>query len=91
MAQRLFIEDLARYMDGVVEEADDRMNSRIRDIKSYFAVRRLTVGVKPSFAVNLVHMNLPEEILNHHTIVTMQSKAVDMIILANDMYSYNVE
>ncbi|KAJ7474145.1 isoprenoid synthase domain-containing protein [Mycena latifolia] len=68
-SQRRFIDTFQSYMDAVVQEADDRNSSRIRDVKSYFEVRRDTIGAKPSFAICELHMNIPDEVITHPVLV----------------------
>ncbi|KAL0579187.1 hypothetical protein V5O48_002809 [Marasmius crinis-equi] len=89
--QRRFIQTFEDYLDAVVEQAIDRNESRIRDVETYFQIRRKTIGALPSFAVLEIHMNLPEEVFDDPVITRLADLAVDMIILTNDFCSYNVE
>jgi Delta6-protoilludene synthase len=90
-AQRRFIDSFQLYTDSVVQQAEDRDCHRVRDIQSYFDLRRDTVGAKPSFAILEIHMNLPDEVLNDPTIRLLTDTSIDMIIIGNDLCSYNVE
>ena len=49
------------------------------------------MGFKPSFAIIQAKMDLPDEVLSHPTIVTITAACGDMLSIANDLYSYNVE
>ncbi|KAL0570241.1 hypothetical protein V5O48_011726 [Marasmius crinis-equi] len=89
--QRRFLQTFKDYLDGVVEQAIDRDECRIRDIETYFHIRRKTIGVFPSFAVLEIHMDLPDEVISDPIVGRMMVLAMDMIILGNDIYSYNVE
>lgn len=79
------------YTDSVVQQAADRDDHRIRDIESYFVVRRDTIGAKPSFAINEVHLSLPDEVLNDPIVMSLTASCIDMLIIGNDLCSYNVE
>ncbi|KAI3614315.1 hypothetical protein WG66_000253, partial [Moniliophthora roreri] len=89
--QRRFIREFNDYLDACVEQASDRSESRIRDLDTYFAIRRKTIGALPSFAVLGVHMNVPDEVFSDPIIQRLTELTVDMIILCNDFCSYNVE
>ncbi|KAK7021884.1 hypothetical protein VNI00_017173 [Paramarasmius palmivorus] len=90
--QRRFINAFGDYLDGCVEQALDRSKSHVRDIDTYFAVRRKTIGALPSFAVLEVHMtHLSDEVLSDPVIQKLIRLTMDMIILCNDFCSYNVE
>ncbi|ESK84101.1 terpenoid synthase [Moniliophthora roreri MCA 2997] len=90
-AQRRFVHNFGLYMDGVVEQALDREDHRIDSVKTYFDVRRDTIGAKPSFAINEVHMNITDEEMAHPIIKTLTWTCIDMLIIGNDLCSYNVE
>ncbi|KAK7451208.1 hypothetical protein VKT23_012544 [Stygiomarasmius scandens] len=90
-SQRRFINTFQSYLDAVVQQAEDRTSGHIRDVESYFEVRRDTIGAKPSFAINEIHMNIPDEVIAHPTIVNLSILAIDMLIIGNDLCSYNVE
>jgi Delta6-protoilludene synthase len=74
-----------------VQQSFDRTHSHIRDIASYFDVRRDTIGAKPSFAINEVHFNLPDHVIEHPIIKSLTASCIDMLIIGNDLCSYNVE
>ncbi|TDL15490.1 terpenoid synthase [Rickenella mellea] len=90
-AQRRFIDTFQLYTDSVVQQAQDRDHHLIRDIKSYFEVRRDTIGAKPSFAILEIHMNLPDKVLQDTVIQRLTAACIDMLIIGNDLCSYNVE
>ncbi|KAF7320642.1 Terpene cyclase [Mycena chlorophos] len=90
-AQRRFVETFQQYMDSVVQQAEDRDAHLIRDVETYFEVRRDTIGAKPSFAVNEIHLNLPDEIINHPVVIKLTDLCIDALIIGNDLCSYNIE
>ncbi|KAL0071298.1 hypothetical protein AAF712_001864 [Marasmius tenuissimus] len=89
--QRRFVETFGHYLDAVAEQAIDRNDSRVRDVETYFEIRRKTIGALPSFAVLEIHMNLPDYVFADSVISRLMTLTVDMIILCNDFCSYNVE
>lgn len=82
-SQKRFLEYYEQYTQSVVQQAVDRQNKHIRTVDEYFAVRRDTIGAKPSFAVLELDFNLPQEVLDHPTIKEMEILSIDMIILGN--------
>lgn len=90
-AQHRFICMFDLYLDAVIQQAEDRTQKYIRDIQSYFDIRRDTIGLKPSFAITEMHLNIADEVLEDPIIITLTSTSIDMVLIANDLYSYNVE
>ncbi|KAJ6474479.1 terpenoid synthase [Mycena vitilis] len=90
-SQRRFVETFQLYMHSVVQQADDRTCSRIRDVDSYFEVRRDTIGAKPSFAINEIHLNLLDDAIMHPVVKKLTSLCIDALIIGNDLVSWNVE
>ncbi|KZV85693.1 terpenoid synthase [Exidia glandulosa HHB12029] len=89
--QDRFIESFRAYTDAVVQQARDRDCATVRDVTEYFIVRRHTIGTIPCFVLLQLDMHLPDSVTNHPYIVELETLATDMIILCNDLYSYNVE
>jgi len=90
-SQKRFIETYGFYAQAVVQEAADRSHKLIRSVQEYFEVRRDTVGARPCFALLELDKNLPDEAVRHPVVEEMTTLAVDMIMLCNDIVSYNVE
>ncbi|KAI0292481.1 terpenoid synthase [Multifurca ochricompacta] len=90
-SQKRFIETFGAYAQSVVRQAVDRTNKHIPTIQEYFQVRRDNVGTKPVFAVLELEMNLPDEVVHHPAIEELSILATDMVILGNDIASYNIE
>ena len=89
--QRRFIDAFQHYTDSVVQQAADRDHSYIRSIERYLELRRDTVGAKPSFAIIGAKMDIPDDVISHPTIVALTMASIDMIIIGNDLCSYNIE
>ena len=90
-ARRRFVDTFQLYMDAVVDQALDREDHHIDSVKRYFDVRRDTIGAKPAFAINEIHMDLSDNDMEHPIIRTLTWTATDMMIIGNDLCSYNVE
>ncbi|KAF8554246.1 terpenoid synthase [Imleria badia] len=90
-SQKRFILAFDEYLEAVVQQAIDRSGHRIRDIKSYFDLRRRTIGTRPTFSLIELALDIPDEIMSSPTIQEMTLASTDMIILKNDVASYNLE
>ncbi|KAJ3777410.1 terpenoid synthase [Lentinula raphanica] len=90
-AQNIFIETFDHYTTSVVEQAEDRVTHHIRDVESYLRVRRDTIGAKPSFALLHLSSELPEGFLSDPLVEYISTLTIDMLIIGNDICSYNVE
>ncbi|KAJ7621510.1 terpenoid synthase [Mycena polygramma] len=90
-AQKHFIEEFGLYTKAVVEQARDRDHVIFRDVESYMVLRRNNLGAKPAFALLEMDVDIPENIYEDPALDTLRQCAVDMICLANDLYSFNVE
>ncbi|KAG1778943.1 isoprenoid synthase domain-containing protein [Suillus placidus] len=90
-SQRHFLETFTAYLRAVVVEALDREQGHMRSIDDYLKLRRLTVGVKPSFAICEMGMDLPDEVFYHPVVVELAEISTDLILIGNDMVSYNKE
>ncbi|KAJ7509058.1 terpenoid synthase [Mycena galericulata] len=86
-----FVDTFGSYTNSVVEQARDREHSVIRTVDAYLCVRRDTIGAKPSFALLEFDMNLPADVIEHPTMVSLANTTIDLLILGNDLCSYNVE
>ncbi len=78
-----FLEAFAQYTDCVAQQAEDRDVGRIRPIEEYLAMRRGTVGVRPSFDFFMLSEDLPDEAVKHPQIEKLVLGAIDMSILSN--------
>ncbi|KAH6658525.1 terpenoid synthase [Truncatella angustata] len=89
--RRRFLASWEDYLKGTAQQAEDRSRSHIRTVASYLEVRRQTIGVMPSLVFFQIDMDLPDEVLAHRTIKTLEMLAVDLTIIANDLLSYDKE
>lgn len=78
-------------MDSVVQQSSDREHGCQRNIDDYLAIRRYTIGAEPSFVVNAMNMDLPDHVVEHPTLRRLELLAIDMIVMGNDIVSYDRE
>lgn len=88
-AQRRFVDAFAAYTHSVVQQAEDRDHNIIRTVDAYLAVRRDTIGAKPSFAILEFDMDLPTEVLEHPAMISLTNTTIDLLILGNVGYPRN--
>ncbi|KAF9256050.1 terpenoid synthase [Marasmius fiardii PR-910] len=97
---RRFLETMSPYLQGVVEEADDHTTgARVHTLESNIALRRATSGMllsfwtKPSFVMieYAYNLDLPDEVMDHPLILSLECAAGDLVAWSNDIYSFNVE
>ncbi|KAI0059029.1 terpenoid synthase, partial [Artomyces pyxidatus] len=86
-----FIKTFEDYVMAVIEEADDRVNDRIRSIDAYMSLRRQTAGPYPSYFPCELKLDLPDEVMAHPAIANLERCVADSIVLTNDTCSYNIE
>lgn len=86
-----FLRDFISYLDSLPEEARDRETGRLRDRDEHFDLRRRTGGLLPSFDFIYIPFNLSDEVADHEIVNRMTRVTGDLVIIANDVYSYNVE
>ncbi|KAK6859505.1 terpenoid synthase [Apiospora arundinis] len=89
--KRRFLATWLDYVESVARQAELRSESRIVDLATYFPIRRHTSGAPSTIALCEMDLDIPDEIRYHKTIVEMETIAVDLIVIANDVLSYNKE
>ncbi|KAF3761522.1 terpenoid synthase [Cryphonectria parasitica EP155] len=91
LAQKRFLEKMRCYTDAVIEQSFDRTHHQVRDVESYFEIRRHTIGALPSIVVCQARFNIPDHVVENPVIRRLEDYTVELIVIANDMFSYNVE
>ncbi|KAJ3793697.1 isoprenoid synthase domain-containing protein [Lentinula aff. detonsa] len=91
--QQRFMETLDFFFQSVTEQAHDRQESAIPDLESYIALRRDTSGCKTSFVLieYANNLDIPDEVMEHPLIRSLNEAANDLVTWSNDIFSYNVE
>ncbi|KAG1874825.1 isoprenoid synthase domain-containing protein [Suillus subluteus] len=89
--QRHFIYSYTAYLRAVVVEALDRDEAHCRSISDYIELRRDTCATKPAIAIYEMGMDLPDEVFYHPVIVELVECIAELMLIDNDMISYNKE
>ncbi|KAF4575314.1 terpene cyclase [Pleurotus pulmonarius] len=90
-AQTRFTNSCQTFLDSVVQEAEDREKGDVRSLEDYLKLRRYSVGVEPCLAIGEMYLNIPQEVIDHPVVSKLTAICIDLIIVANDIYSYKVE
>ncbi|KAF9246417.1 isoprenoid synthase domain-containing protein [Melanogaster broomeanus] len=92
-----FITANERFAKNTVQEAlvrEAQVNKNVAcNIQSYIVMRRETIGTRPCFALMRTtrHLYIPDHVLAHPIMEEMENVAVDMVHIANDIYSFKKE
>ncbi|KAG2128092.1 isoprenoid synthase domain-containing protein [Suillus cothurnatus] len=92
-----FIQSNAEFAKNTVQEALDREASKdiaaTHCIASYAIMRRETIGTRPCFVLmrSTLRLYLPKHVLQHPVVAEMENSALDMVYIANGIYSFKKE
>ncbi|KIY71260.1 terpenoid synthase, partial [Cylindrobasidium torrendii FP15055 ss-10] len=86
-----FLRDFEEYLETVWQQAVDRETGLVRPTADYFKMRRGTIGVRTSTTFMVVVEDLPKLVAEHPYVETMIRCSIDLSIMSNDIYSFNVE
>ncbi|KAI1428000.1 isoprenoid synthase domain-containing protein [Xylaria sp. FL1777] len=86
-----FLATWEAYVNSVAEQAELRSQAHIPDLATYFPVRRNTSGAPSTIVFGEMDLDIPDDIREHPSIREMKTLAVDLIVIANDLLSYNKE
>ncbi|KAJ3576338.1 hypothetical protein NP233_g508 [Leucocoprinus birnbaumii] len=67
--------------------SSDRSQARVRRIKDYMD----NIGVNPLFAILELALDIPDYAMEHSCIRNLVQDATDMIIICNDLQSFELE
>ncbi|CCM04708.1 uncharacterized protein FIBRA_06895 [Fibroporia radiculosa] len=91
--QARFKENLELFFEAVQQQTMDREAGVVPDLESYIDIRRDTSGCKPSFDLieYAMDIDLPDFVVEHPVIKSLNQAANDLVTWSNDIFSYNVE
>jgi hypothetical protein len=89
--QRHFLYSYIAYLRAVIVEALDRDEAHCRSVGDYIKLRRDTCATKPAIAMYEMGMDLPDEVFYHPVIVELAEYIAELMLIDNDMISYNKE
>nr|BBH51504.1 putative sesquiterpene synthase [Clitopilus sp.] len=90
-SHRRFVCALEAYLKSNVVQARDRSSQHIRRIEEYFSTRRDNIGTKPAFVLLELGLDIPDCVMTHPSIQSAVTSLTDMLIIANDVFSFKVE
>ncbi|EIW79743.1 terpenoid synthase [Coniophora puteana RWD-64-598 SS2] len=90
-AQRHFMDSVTQYLKSVVTQAADRDANVCRNIHEYLLVRRETVGVRVAFTPAEAPLSIPDDIFFHPSLQALSDCVIELVIIDNDIVSYNRE
>ncbi|KAJ7240251.1 isoprenoid synthase domain-containing protein [Mycena rebaudengoi] len=88
---RHFVESFKDYLDSLVVQAEGRAFDTFLTVNSYLQIRRQNIGARPSYVPGELHLDFPDEVFYHPVVKELESYITDLIILDNDIASYNKE
>ncbi|KAI0741000.1 terpenoid synthase [Earliella scabrosa] len=91
IAQDRFIRHMEEFLGSLVEQARDREEGRTPSLEEYRSLRPLTGAMYPSFEVADLIVGLPEDVIEHPLMRSLRSVISDLVLLNNDLLSYNKE
>ncbi|TFK47565.1 terpenoid synthase [Heliocybe sulcata] len=88
-----FVDAFIPHVEAMAQQAHDRScgYSNRQTVEGYMSVRRGTIGAKPAFLFLEGDEDIPEWVLGHPLLEKLEACVMDMLIMSNDIYSYNVE
>lgn len=90
-SQRRFLETFIAYLESVVLQAADRDCDAEHTVQTYLAQRRDNIGSYPSYAVLELALDIPDDVFYHPAMNELSLYATEMLIIDNDLVSYNRE
>ncbi|KAF9465703.1 isoprenoid synthase domain-containing protein [Collybia nuda] len=90
--RRRFIKSYEDYVHAMTREAQDRQCKRVcKSMDEYLDLRRYTCAIKPSLDMILLPLEISDEILDNPIVKGLEMIAIELIAVANDIVSFNVE
>ncbi|KAJ6455197.1 isoprenoid synthase domain-containing protein [Mycena sanguinolenta] len=87
-----FFTNYELYLEAVINEADERDRDVVRpSFYSYLKLRRETGAVIMCFDLLLVPDEIPQSVLNDPRVARVERLGIELICVANDILSFNVE
>ena len=81
--QARFLWAWARFVQSVVDQARDRERGRLCTVEEHMAIRRLTIGAEPCYALAEMGLDLPQEVYDHPVLQELRADITDIIIYDN--------
>ncbi|KAF9465679.1 terpenoid synthase [Collybia nuda] len=89
---RRFVKSYEDYVRAMTQEAQDRQHKSVRkSMAEYLDLRRYTGAIKPSFDCLLLPLEISDALLDSPAVKELEMIAIELIAVANDIVSFNVE
>ncbi|KAM5542485.1 hypothetical protein V8D89_003944 [Ganoderma adspersum] len=89
--EKHLLESFAEYLHGAAMHAEDREKQIIRTVDTYMETRRKDCSVRLCFSPLELHLSIPDEAFYHPVVRELQDASIDLVVLDNDVASYNRE
>ncbi|KAI1791069.1 isoprenoid synthase domain-containing protein [Ganoderma leucocontextum] len=89
--EKHFLGAMADYLRGVAQQADDRTKFAICTVDAYMEARRKDSAMHACFMPGELHLSIPDEAFYHPVVKDLQNASTDLVVLDNDIASYNRE
>ncbi|KAJ8508566.1 hypothetical protein ONZ45_g9174 [Pleurotus djamor] len=86
-----FIAHCEKYLNAVIQEADDRDTDYLRSVDEYLMLRPETSGTYPSLIILSLDSQIPEQYFRHPAVKSLEECTVRLVSFSNDIYSWNKE
>lgn len=81
--QKRFVDTYNECINAVVLRVQDRDRGHTRTGEEYFAIRRNTIGIRPTFALLEAYIDLPQEVIDHPIMAELRKCVTDILLLSN--------
>jgi hypothetical protein len=88
-----FLAAMQDYCHGALQQVQDCSTSKSRDLEELLAVRRSSISALPLYAlVEFGHqLDVPKQVFEHSSIQQIRALGLDIILIQNDVLSYQKE
>ncbi|KAJ6485388.1 isoprenoid synthase domain-containing protein [Mycena vitilis] len=90
-SQEHFLDSFAGYLEAIIQEAEHRDADAILSIPRYLDTRIANIGAYACFVPGEIALDLPNDVTIHPSISELKRLAAHLLILNNDLVSYNKE
>ncbi|MCJ1345756.1 hypothetical protein MMC31_003965 [Peltigera leucophlebia] len=92
-AYKRFVDAMVEWILFIQKQIEMRVHNKYPAIEEYVLFRRVTVGMKPCFVMVEIsrRIDVPDSVIQHPTIRVLLDISTDIVLLINDICSFNKE
>ncbi|KAK0492624.1 isoprenoid synthase domain-containing protein [Armillaria luteobubalina] len=90
-AQKHIVETFEHYMDSVVAQSEGCHQCYTQNVEDYFKICWLTTGIDMLYAMLELGYDLQNDVFYHPTVVNIRHLVCELVIIDNDLASFNKE